>query len=156
MAKKSAGILLYRVNDKTLEVLLVHPGGPFFVKKDAGAWTIPKGEYPDEEEPLTAALREFEEETGTRPKGETMALTPIKQKGGKVVQAWALQGEIDTNSIKSNTFKLEYPYRSGRWIEVPEIDKAGWFTVEEARSKMNPAQVALADELQQILLTHQR
>ncbi len=156
MAKKSAGILLHRINDKTLEVLLVHPGGPFFVKKDAGAWTIPKGEYLDNEEPLAAALREFEEETGTRPEGEMIALTPVKQKGGKVVQAWAVQGEIDADGIKSNTFKLEYPYRSGKWIEVPEIDKAGWFSVEEARIKMNPAQVALVDELQQILLTHQR
>ncbi len=156
MAKKSAGILLYRINDKTLEVLLVHPGGPFFVKKDAGAWTIPKGEYLDDEQPLAAALREFEEETGTRPEGDTIALTPVKQKGGKMVQAWAIKGEIDAESIKSNTFKLEYPYRSGKWIEAPEIDKAGWFSVEEARRKMNPAQVALVDELQQILLTHQR
>ncbi|UEG51819.1 NUDIX domain-containing protein [Mucilaginibacter daejeonensis] len=156
MTKKSAGILLYRINDKTLEVLLVHPGGPFFVRKDAGAWTIPKGEYPDEEEPLAAALREFEEETGTRPEGETIALTPVKQKGGKVVQAWAVQGEIDADTIKSNTFQLEYPYRSGKWIEVPEIDKAKWLGVEEARIKMNPAQVALVDELQQLLLTYQR
>jgi predicted NUDIX family NTP pyrophosphohydrolase len=152
MPRKSAGILLYRKQDQKLEVLLVHPGGPYFINKDIGVWSIPKGEFTDEEDPLAAAQREFEEETGQPVVGDFMPLQTIKQKGGKIVQAWAVEGDIDENTVISNTFKMEYPYKSGKWINVPEVDHAAWFELSAAKEKINVAQVALIEELTQLLL----
>lgn len=151
MAKQSAGILLYRKQASGLQVLLVHPGGPFFAKKDAGNWTIPKGEYPESEAPLDAAIREFEEETGYRPSGKFIPLKAIQQKGGKVVQCWAVSGELDPAGIVSNTFELEWPPRSGKKRSFPEVDKAAWFTLAEARQMMNERQTAFLDELETLL-----
>jgi predicted NUDIX family NTP pyrophosphohydrolase len=145
MAKKSAGILLYRINAHT-EVFLVHPGGPFFKYKDAGAWTIPKGEFTTEDA-FEAAQREFEEETGFRPTGRYKALQPITQKSGKKVFAWALEGDIDPEQMRSNTFELEWPAHSGQMKEFPEVDKGEWFDLETAKHKINVAQVDLIDEL---------
>ena len=145
--KTSAGIVLYRKKSSQVEIFLVHPGGPFWKGKDKGAWSIPKGEFTDEEDPLIVAKREFQEETGQTIDGDFKALTPIKQKGGKMVYAWALEGEADADNIVSNTFKQEWPYKSGKWITIPEVDKAGWFTVEEAKEKINAAQVAFIEEL---------
>jgi predicted NUDIX family NTP pyrophosphohydrolase len=149
--RKSAGILLFRIKNKETEVFLVHPGGPFWKGKETGAWSIPKGEFTDEEDPLTAAQREFREETGQTVTGRFMELKPIQQKAGKLVYAWAVEGDIDSENIVSNTFKQEWPYKSGKWISVPEVDKAAWFSAEEARVKMNAAQVALIDELEEKL-----
>ena len=147
MSKKSAGILLYKM-EKTLEIFLVHPGGPFWKNKDAGAWTIPKGEFGDEEKPFDAAKREFEEETGTKLAGNFIALTPIKQKGGKVVYAWAIEGEISTSAMKCETIvEMEWPPKTGKIISFPEVDKGEWFTTEAAKQKINPSQAALIDEL---------
>lgn len=152
MPKKSAGILLYRYNNKELECLLVHPGGPMHVRRDLGAWSIPKGEYDEGEVPLLAAKREFEEETGYKLLGaDFMALTPVKQKSGKWVQAWAVEGDFDTTKLISNTFPLEWPPRSGKWQDVPEVDRAEWFTVHAAIEKIIPAQAALILELLQKL-----
>jgi predicted NUDIX family NTP pyrophosphohydrolase len=145
--RKSAGILVYRVQNKLTEVFLVHPGGPFWQGKDVGAWSIPKGEFADDEEPLLAAQREFKEETGQEVKGNFWELKTVQQKGGKIVHAWAVEGEVDTTKIISNTFKMEYPYKSGKWITVPEVDKASWFPIEEAKNKINPAQAQLIDDL---------
>lgn len=146
--KKSAGILLYRVKNGIPEVMLVHPGGPFWKNKDAGAWSIPKGEFSAEEDPLEAALRELREETGIPvKKGKCIPLGPVKQKSGKLVLAWAMKGDLDATVIKSNTFELEWPPKSGKKQMVPEVDKAEWFTLPEARKKINPAQAALLDEL---------
>jgi predicted NUDIX family NTP pyrophosphohydrolase len=147
MPKQSAGILLYRIHDEQLQVLLVHPGGPYFKNKDVGVWSIPKGEFEADEDPLAAARREFEEETGQQIDGVFLPLQSIKQKGGKLVHAWAVEGTIDVESIVSNTFRMEYPYKSGKWIEIPEVDQAGWFDVETAKVKINPAQAALVEEL---------
>lgn len=150
--KKSAGILLYRLQKGTLEVLLVHPGGPFWKNKDAGAWSIPKGEPDADEDPLDTALRELQEETGIPVKKSTCTpLTPVKQKAGKLIQAWAMKGNLDPDQINSNTFDIEWPPKSGKTQSFPEIDRAGWFTVEEAREKINPAQAALLDELVNII-----
>lgn len=147
MMKKSAGILLYRLVDIKPEILLVHPGGPFWKNKDLGAWSIPKGEFTDEE-PLEAAIREFEEETGTKLSGKFIELTPVKLKSGKMVYAWALQGEMNAAAIHCDTFvNVEWPPRSGTIQSVPEVDKAAWFTADEAKQKINPAQVKLIDEL---------
>jgi predicted NUDIX family NTP pyrophosphohydrolase len=145
--RKSAGILLFRKQNQSLEVFLVHPGGPFWKGKDAGAWSIPKGEFADEEEPLAAAQREFEEETGKKMEGKFIELKPVKQKAGKMVYAWAVEGDINADAIVSNTFKIEWPYKSGKWQNYPEVDKAGWFSVAEAKEKMNAAQVGLIDDL---------
>lgn len=147
MAKTSAGILLYRLRDDKLEVLLVHPGGPYFRNKDEGAWSIPKGETDGEEDLLAVALRELAEETGLQPAGPFTALKPIKQKGGKVVHAWASTGDCDPARIKSNTFTIEWPPRSGRRQEFPEIDRAEFFGLEEGRRKITPAQAAFLEEL---------
>ena len=147
MGKKSAGILLYRLKNKFLEVFLVHPGGPFWIKKDLGVWSIPKGEFTDDEKPLDAAKREFQEELGINFTGEFIPLTPIKQKSGKIVYAWALEGDIDPNQIKSNTFEMEWPPKSGKKKEFPEIDRGEWFNVSDARQKIIPNQSALIDEL---------
>jgi len=151
MAKKSAGILAYRRVNKELEVLLVHPGGPFFIKKDAASWSIPKGEFPEDEDPLTAAKREIQEELGFTPKGEYVPLSPIKQKGGKIVYAWAVETDFDVANIVSNTFTIEWPPRSGKMKEFPEVDKAAWYNVSQAREKINPAQAAFIDELEKLL-----
>jgi len=147
MHKTSAGILLFRREDNGLRVFLVHPGGPFFARKDAGNWSIPKGEIAEGEDALAAALREFEEETGCRPAGAFIPLSPVTQKGGKTVIAWATEGSCNAETIRSNTFSLEWPPKSGRMQEFPEVDRAGWFTVDEAKQKLHPAQVALIDEL---------
>jgi predicted NUDIX family NTP pyrophosphohydrolase len=146
--RKSAGILLYRVRNQALEVLLVHPGGPFWKNKDAGAWSLPKGEFTDEEDPLEAALRELEEETGQPVKRNTcIPLTPVKQKGGKQILAWAMKGSLNTTQINSNTFEIEWPPKSGKMQTFPEVDKADWFPIPTAKEKINPAQAALLDEL---------
>jgi predicted NUDIX family NTP pyrophosphohydrolase len=146
MPKKSAGILAYRkINDP--EVFLVHPGGPFFKNKDEGVWTIPKGEFDETENPLTAAQREFFEETGVKISGDFIELKPIKQKAGKVVYAWAIETDINEKEIQSNTFAMEWPPKSGKVQDFPEVDKAGWFTIQEAKLKINAAQVELIDEL---------
>src|SRR6266481_5537086 len=146
MPKISAGLLLYRIHNGALEFLLVHPGGPFWKNKDAGAWTIPKGEIADNEEPLTAAMREFEEELGIKPSGPFTELTPIKQKGGKMVHAWAVAGDCDPPQIKSNTFSMEWPPKSGKQAEFPEVDRAEFFKLEDAKAKINPAQISLLEE----------
>jgi predicted NUDIX family NTP pyrophosphohydrolase len=148
VARRSAGILLYRVARGEPEVLLVHPGGPFWARKDAGAWSIPKGEYADGEDPRAAALREFEEETGTAlTPGELIELGEVKQKGGKVVTAWAAEGDLDADAIRSNTFTMEWPPRSGRTAEFPEIDRATWFGIDAAREKLVAAQAEFLDRL---------
>jgi len=147
MPKQSAGILLYRKSAKGLQVFLVHPGGPFFKNKDEGSWSVPKGEYLPDEDPLMAAKREFQEETGSEIAGNFIALNPIKQKGGKTVLAWAVEGSIDQGNIKSNTFEIEWPPRSGKKQTFDEIDRAEWFDIATAKIKINPAQAALIDEL---------
>ena len=148
MAKRSAGILMYRRREGELQVFLGHPGGPFWSRKDAGAWSIPKGEIDEGEDPLAAAKREFAEETGLRPDGELVALAPIRQKGGKVVLAWAIEGDCDARAIKSNIFSMEWPPKSGKMAEFPEIDRAEWFSLDEARRRINPGQLPLIEELQ--------
>jgi predicted NUDIX family NTP pyrophosphohydrolase len=146
--KRSAGILLHRGGDSGLEVLLVHPGGPFWARRDEGAWSIPKGEYSPDEDPLAAARREFEEELGAPPPAaHAVDLGEIRQRGGKRVRAFALGGDLDVSHITSNTFPLEWPPRSGRMVEVPEVDRAEWFTLDEAGKKINPAQVELLQRL---------
>ncbi len=145
--KQSAGILLYRFHQKTLQVMLVHPGGPFYAKKDAGAWTIPKGEPDEDEDLLLAAQREFTEETGIVLKGTFIPLTSVKQKGGKLVHAWAIEGDVDVTALKSNTFEMPWPPKSGKMQSFPEIDKAAWLSVEEALTKILPAQGAFIEEL---------
>jgi len=148
MAKKnSAGILLHRLRGSGIEVFLVHPGGPFWAKKDARAWSIPKGEFEAGEDPLEAAKREFKEETGFAVEGNFIELTPVKQPGGKVIYAWAVMGDCEAESIKSNTFSLEWPPRSGKRKEFPEVDRAGWFTPEVAREKILKGQLVLLEEL---------
>lgn len=145
---KSAGILLHRRHGGRVEVLLVHPGGPYWARRDAGAWSIPKGEYEGDEEPLIAARREFEEELGTAPPdGPAEDLGEVRQKAGKLVRAWALEGDLDPAEIVSNTFPVQWPPRSGKWIQVPEVDRAEWFSLDEARVRINPAQVELLDRL---------
>ena len=151
MPRVSAGLLMYRIQDGKLQVLLAHPGGPFFKNKDEGAWTIPKGEIEPGEDLLEAAKREFEEETGVTPTGPFIALTPIKQKGGKIVHAWAFKGDCDPGAIVSNTFRMEWPPRSGRQMEFPEIDRAEFFDVAVASRKIKAAQAALIDELQGVV-----
>lgn len=138
---------MYRVRNGELEVLLVHPGGPFWKAKDAGAWTIPKGEMEQGEDALKAARREFAEELGFMPEADFMQLSPIRQKGGKVVHAWAFEGNCDPAAIKSNTFEMEWPPRSGRRQQFPEVDAASFFSLREAAHKINPAQAALLAEL---------
>ena len=146
--RRSAGIVLYRVGDGGLEVLLVHPGGPFWAKKDLGVWSIPKGEYEPDEDPQACALREFEEETGTRlPETKLIELGAVVQKGGKEVTAWAARGDLDPASIRSTSFTMQWPPRSGREQEFPEIDRAEWFALDEAREKLVGAQAELLDRL---------
>ncbi|MEY2429144.1 MAG: hypothetical protein QOJ40_2029 [Verrucomicrobiota bacterium] len=138
---------MYRKQNSELEFLLVHPGGPFWKGKDAGAWTIPKGEIQPDEDPLVAAKREFEEELGFAPQGAFIELTPIKQKGGKIVRAWAFEGDCDPARVRSNTFTLEWPPHSGRMCEFPEVDQAAFFDLNHAEQKINPAQMGLLAEL---------
>lgn len=145
MAKQSAGLLLYRVKDAQLEVFLVHPGGPFWAKKDYGAWSIPKGEIEPGEDALTAAIREFAEETGTTLAGDFRPLAPVRQTGGKLVLAWAIAGDIDPATIRSNSFAMEWPPRSGTRRTFPEVDRGEWFTLDEARKRLNKGQIALLD-----------
>lgn len=142
---------MFRRRSGRVEVLLVHPGGPFWKKKDAGAWTLPKGEVEPAEDALETARREFTEETGIHPQGEFLPLGEAVQKGGKVVRAWAFEGDCDPAALRSNTFALEWPPRSGKKQEFPEIDRAAFFTLDEARKKINPAQVALVDALEGIV-----
>jgi predicted NUDIX family NTP pyrophosphohydrolase len=149
MSNSSAGLLLCRFRDAEMEFLLVHPGGPFWKNKDAGAWTIPKGQIGAGEEPLAAAKREFLEELGFEASGNFVGLTPIKQKGGKLVRAWAFAGDCDPGQIKSNTFTMEWPPRSGRSASFPEIDQAAFFRLEAAKAKINPAQIPLLEEARQ-------
>lgn len=142
MAKQSAGILLYRLTGNELEVLLVHPGGPFWAKKDKGAWSVPKGEFTDDEEPFVAAKREFGEELGcSAPNGEYIDLGSIKQSGGKMVYVWAVQGDLDPATVKSNTFRIEWPPKSGQEQAFPEVDKALWVTLDEAEVKLLKGQL---------------
>lgn len=151
MSRISAGLLMYRIRDEALQVLLAHPGGPFFSNKDEGSWSIPKGEPDADEDLLVTAQREFEEETGLKPAGPFIPLHPIQQKGGKVVHAWAFEGDCDPSSLKSNTFAMEWPPKSGRQMEFPEIDRAEFFDLAAARKKVKAGQEALIDELVEIL-----
>ena len=144
---------MYRVRDGQLEFLLAHPGGSFWKNKDAAAWTIPKGEIHPDEEPLIAACREFQEETGFKPNGTFIALTPIKQRSGKIVHAWAFEGDCDASKVRSNTFQMEWPPRSGRIETCPEIDRAAFFKLPEAKMKIMPAQFPLLAELEEKLRT---
>jgi predicted NUDIX family NTP pyrophosphohydrolase len=149
--KKSAGLLIYRRRHGVLEVLLVHPGGPFWAKKDERSWSIPKGEYSSEEDPLEVAKREFREETGFQALGEFLPLNPRKQPSGKIITAWAFEGDCDASAVKSNTFLMEWPPHSGRQQEFPEVDRAGWFTLPVAKEKIVKGQAGFLDELDQIL-----
>ncbi len=151
MAARSAGILLYRRDPDGLRLLLAHPGGPFWRGKDDGAWMIPKGMVEPDEAPLAAALREFEEELGTKPQGEPRALCTIRQAGGKWVEAFALEGDFDPAALKSNAFMIEYPPKSGSFRAFPEVDEARWFTLAEARSKILKSQAPILDALDDLL-----
>ncbi len=148
MAKKqSAGVILYRFREEGLGIFLVHPGGPFFKNKDEGSWSIPKGEFQDDENPLDGAKREFEEETGVKLFGDFIELIPIKQKGGKIIYAWASRGDIDADNIISNSFSIQWPPKSNKLVTFPEIDKAAWFISDTACIKINPSQVDLIKNL---------
>jgi predicted NUDIX family NTP pyrophosphohydrolase len=151
MTKKSAGILMYRLRNEVLEVLLVHPGGPYWAKKDNGSWSIPKGEYTDTEDPFTVAKREYEEETSFQVDGDFIHLTPLKQPSGKIVSAWTVEGDCDASKIKSNTFLMEWPPRSGNKQEFPEVDRGEWFTIDTAKKKLLKGQVGFIDELCKLL-----
>lgn len=149
--KKSAGLLLYRKTNDEPELFLVHPGGPFWKNKDAGAWSIPKGEFTDDEDPLTAAKREFKEETGLPINGVFLPLSPVKQKSGKLIYAWAIEQDMDEASIKSNLFQMEWPPRSGKQQGFPEVDRAGWFSIAQAKEKIVPGQLPLINQLLHLL-----
>jgi predicted NUDIX family NTP pyrophosphohydrolase len=145
MVKRSAGLLMYRRQRDEVEVFLVHPGGPYWASKDQGVWTIPKGEYEDDEEPLAAAKREFFEETGFTAHGKFFSLGEVRQKNGKLVTAWAFQGDCDPAQLQSNTCEIEWPPKSGKRLEIPEIDRGHWFTMDDARRYIRP-------ELDELLL----
>jgi len=147
MTKQSAGLLLFRRKPAGMEVFLVHPGGPFWAKKDQGAWSIPKGEFAEGEDALAAARREFEEEIGQAIEGRFIALTPRRQRSGKVVHAWAVEADLDADAIRSNTFEIEWPPRSGRKQAFPEVDRAAWFDLDEARARILQGQAPMLDEL---------
>ncbi|RYY99222.1 MAG: NUDIX domain-containing protein [Chitinophagaceae bacterium] len=149
--RQSAGILLYRIREEAPEFFLVHPGGPFWEGREAGAWSIPKGEFTEPEAPLDAAVREFAEETGTRVEGPFLPLPVVTQKAGKKVWAWAVAGDLDASAIRSNHFRIQWPPRSGKWISVPEVDKGGWFAWPDAVRLINPAQVPLLKALSEHL-----
>lgn len=148
MAKQSAGLLVYRKRDDIIEVLLVHPGGPFWKNKDLGSWSVPKGEFTAGEEPLDVAKREFEEETGLSIDGLFQPLAPIKQRGGKTVYAWAVEEDLDVSHVQSNTFTIEWPPRSGKQQQFPEVDRAEWFPLDVALEKINVGQSELLRQLQ--------
>ncbi len=150
MAKRSAGLLMYR-RDPGLEVFLVHPGGPFWAKKDMGAWSICKGEYAEGELPLEAAKREFQEETGFTAQGNFFELGVVQQAGGKFVSAWAFEGDCDPGKLISNRCQVEWPPRSGRMIEIPEVDRGGWFSIDAARERILKSQTPFLDRLSQML-----
>jgi predicted NUDIX family NTP pyrophosphohydrolase len=151
MNKKSAGILAFRRRDGGMEIFLMHPGGPFWKNKDAGAWSIPKGEIDETESEIDAAKREFEEETGTKVNEGLIPLQPIRQKNGKLVIAWAVEQDIDAAGITCNLFEMEWPPRSGKFQQFPEMDRADWFSVTTAKEKIIPAQAALIDQLEKIM-----
>jgi predicted NUDIX family NTP pyrophosphohydrolase len=150
-AKQSAGLLLYLWGDEGLEVLLAHPGGPFWAKKDLGAWSIPKGEFLEDEQPLSAARREFAEEIGTRVEGEVLALTPLKQPSRKTIHAFAIEHDLNVERITSNSFEMEWPPKSGKSQAFPEVDRAAWFKLEQARQRIQPRQAPILDELARLL-----
>jgi predicted NUDIX family NTP pyrophosphohydrolase len=145
--KRSAALLVYRWVGRELQVFLVHPGGPFWVKKDLGAWSIPKGELDEDEDGLTAARREFFEEVGQTVEGDCIALAPVKQPGGKIVHTWAIEGDVDEGAVRSNEFEMEWPPRSGRKARFPEVDRGQWFTFEEAKRRILPGQIPILEEL---------
>jgi predicted NUDIX family NTP pyrophosphohydrolase len=147
MGKRSAGLLMYRRTGGKMEVFLVHPGGPFWAGKDAGAWTVPKGEYVEGEEPLDAAKREFSEETGFEAKGEFIDLGTVRQTSGKIVNAWAFEGDCDPGKLVSNTCEIEWPPRSGKRLEIPEVDRGAWFSLAEARERLLKSQLGFLDVL---------
>jgi predicted NUDIX family NTP pyrophosphohydrolase len=147
MGGKSAGILLYRYRKGRLEVFLVHPGGPYWMNRDRAAWSIPKGEFPDGEDPLEAAKREFREETGFSAEGDFLFMGERRQAGGKRVYVWALEGDCDPAAIESNLFKMEWPPKSGKYRQFPEVDRAGWFPVEAAREKLHKGQAGFIEKL---------
>ena len=149
MPKKSAGLLLYRKVCGSMEVFLVHPGGPFWANKDDGAWSIPKGEFDEGEEPLDAAKREFREETGLVAEGEFQPLKPVRQRSGKIVYSWAVHLDLNASAVKSNTLSVEWPCGSGSMREFPEVDRAGWFKIDSARHKILKSQLDLLDQLEQ-------
>lgn len=151
MPKKSAGILLYRFKNDTLEMLIVHPGGPFWAKKDEGAWSIPKGEFEDSENILHAAIREFEEETGHQMTGNFVALSPVKLGNNKILYAFALEGNLDITGLRSNTFTMEWPPKTGKMQAFPEIDRAEWVNFESCKLKLNKAQIVLVEELMNLI-----
>ena len=145
MAKRSAGLLMFRRKAREIEVFLVHPGGPFWAGKDAGAWTIPKGEYAEDEEPLIAARREFREETGFEADGEFIELGTIRQASGKLVRAWAFEGDCDPAKLASNSCSIEWPPRSGKMMEIPEVDRGAWYSISDAKRAMLKSQQPLLD-----------
>ena len=147
MTKQSAGLLLYRQSERGTEVFLVHPGGPFWAKKDLGAWSIPKGEYAEDEAALAGARREFQEETGFAIEGDLLELGTVRQTGGKLVSAWALEGDCDPAMLTSNLFEMEWPPRSGRMMEFPEVDRGAWFNLPEARERILASQQPFLDRL---------
>jgi predicted NUDIX family NTP pyrophosphohydrolase len=151
VAKRSAGLLLYRKRDASFELFLVHPGGPFWAKKDLGAWSIPKGEYEDGEQPLDAARREFKEETGFAAPGNAVALGEVKQAGGKIVMAWAAEGDCDADRMVSNVCSIEWPPRSGKTIEFPEVDRGAWFALDGARERILKCQQPFLERLAAML-----
>jgi predicted NUDIX family NTP pyrophosphohydrolase len=151
MPKRSAGLLMYRLREGHLEIFLVHPGGPFWAKKDLGAWSISKGEYVEGELPLEAARREFQEETGFAAEGDFLELGAVQQAGGKVVMAWAFEGDCDPSKLVSNLCEIEWPPRSGRKIEIPEVDRGSWFSIADARERILKGQAPFLDRLQQNL-----
>ena len=147
MAKTSAGLLMYRIRNSQLEIFLVHPGGPFWRNKDDGVWSIPKGEYDDNEDPLEAARREFKEETGFEAKGDFIPLSPLRQPSRKIIIAWAFEGDCNADAIRSNMFAMEWPPGSGRQTEFPEVDRARWFPIHIARTKLVKGQVGFIEQL---------
>jgi len=151
MPKRSAGLLMYRRHNRQMEVLLVHPGGPFWAKKDLGAWSISKGEYLEGEPPLEAARREFEEETGFAATGDFLELGAVQQAGGKVVSAWAFEGDCDPSKLISNRCEIEWPPRSGRQIEIPEVDRGDWFSIAEAKERILKSQAPFLERLSGLL-----
>ncbi|MCI0443604.1 NUDIX domain-containing protein [bacterium] len=152
MGKRAAGILLYRKEGSSIEVFLIHPGGPYWANKDEQSWSIPKGEFLDNEDPLTAAQREFQEETGFSLQGPFISIGSIKQSSGKVVQAWTAEGNLDASAIQSNSFRLEWPPRSGKYQDFPEADRGDWFSLAQARKKLLKVQLPFLENLERLLL----